>query len=128
MPIVTIELRKAYDPEREAKIINAVHGAMMEGLKIPSWDKNIRLFVHAPHRFAVPPGKDERYALISIDLLAGRSFEAKKKFYRALVTNLDSLGIPPDHVEVVLREVSREKWGIGGTPASEIDLGFEINV
>ena len=63
MPIVTIELRKGYAPDREVQIIDAVHSAMMEGLKIPSWDKNVRLFVHEPHRFATPPGKDERYAL-----------------------------------------------------------------
>jgi phenylpyruvate tautomerase PptA (4-oxalocrotonate tautomerase family) len=128
MPIVTIELRKRYAPDREVQIIDAVHAAMMEGLKIPSWDKNVRLLVHEPHRFAAPPGKDERYALISIDLFAGRSLDAKKNFYRALVTNLHVLGIPPDHVKVVLREASRENWGIGGMPASEIDLGFEVNV
>ena len=128
MPIVTIELRKHYAPEREVQIIDAVHAAMMDGLKIPAWDKNLRLVVHEPHRFATPPGKDERYALISIDLFAGRSLDAKKHFYRALVTNLESLDIPPDHVKVVLREVTRENWGIGGMAASEIDLGFEINV
>jgi hypothetical protein len=89
------------------EIIGAVHAATMEGLKIPSWDKNIRLLVHAPHRFATPPGKDERYALISIDLFAGRSLHAKTRFYQALAINLDSLGIPSDHVKVVLREVSR---------------------
>jgi len=128
MPIVTIELRKRYAPDREVQIIDAVHAAMMEGLKIPSWDKNIRLFVHERHRFATPPGKDERYALISIDLFAGRSLGTEKKFYRALTTNLQPLGIPPDHVKVVLREASRENWGIGSVPASEVDLGFEINV
>jgi phenylpyruvate tautomerase PptA (4-oxalocrotonate tautomerase family) len=128
MPIVTIELRKQYAFERETQIIDAVHAEMMHGLKIPSWDKNIRLFVHEPHRFAAPPGKDERYALISIDLFVGRSLDAKKEFYQALATNLEPLGIPPDHVKVVLREASRENWGIGGLPASEIDLGFEVNV
>jgi phenylpyruvate tautomerase PptA (4-oxalocrotonate tautomerase family) len=128
MPIVTIELRKSHAPDQETEIIDAVHAAMMEGLKIPSWDKNIRLLVHEPHRFAAPPGKDERYTLISIDLFAGRSLNAKKAFYRALAANLQPLGIPPDHVKVVLREASRENWGIGGVPASEIDLGFEVNV
>src|SRR4051812_41079902 len=101
MPIVTIELRKRYTPELEVQIIDAVHAAMMEGLQIPSWDKNIRLIVHEPHRFATPPGKDERYALISIDLFIGRSLGAKKNFYRALTTNLEPLDIPPDHVKVV---------------------------
>lgn len=28
---------------------------MIEGLKIPVWDKTVRLIVHEPHRFATPP-------------------------------------------------------------------------
>jgi hypothetical protein len=31
-----------------------------------------------PHRFAVPPGRSDRYTLVAIDLFAGRSLCAKK--------------------------------------------------
>ena len=129
MPNVTIEVRKRYTREQEEGIINALHAALMEGIKTPEWDRTIRLVVHEPHRFATPPKKDERYTLIDVDLFTGRSLNAKKNLYRAMVDNLGKLGIPADHIKVLLRESAAENWGIrGGVPASEVDLGFKVDV
>lgn len=129
MPNVTIEVRKRYTREQEVAIIDAVHAALMEGIKTPDWDKTIRLVVHEPHRFATPPKKDDRYTLVDIDLFSGRSLEAKKALYRAVVKNLGKLGIPADHVKILLRESAAENWGIrGGVPASEVELGFKVDV
>ena len=129
MPNATIEVRRRYTPEEEAGIIDAVHAAMMQGLKIPEWDKTIRLVVHEPHRFPQAPGKGERYTLVDIDLFSGRSLEAKKALYQAIVRNLAPFGIPGDQIKILLRESPAENWGIrGGVPASEVDLGFEVNV
>ena len=107
MPNVTIEVRKRYTKEQEEAIIDAVHAALMEGIKTPEWDKTIRLIVHEPHRFAIPPQRDERYTLIDVDLFSGCSLNAKRAFYRATVNNLGKLGIPA---------------------ASEVDLGFKVDV
>lgn len=131
MPSALIEIRRQYPKEQEVALINAVHAAMIEGLKILEGDKNVRLVVHEPHRFAVPPdrNKPEYYTHISIDLFAGRSLDAKRRLYRAIVENLESFGIPADHIKILLREITRENWGIrGGFPASDIELGYEINV
>ena len=129
MPNATIEVRRLYTPEQEAGIIDAVHAAMMQGLKIPEWDKTIRLVVHEPHRFPQAPGKGERYTLVDIDLFSGRSLEAKKALYQAIVRNLGPFGIPGDQIKILLRESPAENWGIrGGVPASEVELGFEVNV
>lgn len=129
MPNVTIEVRRQYTPDEEGQIIAAVHAALMEGLRTPEWDRTIRLVTHEPHRFAAPPGRGDRYTLVDIDLFTGRSLEAKRALYQALVRNLGKLGIPADHIKVLLRESSAENWGIrGGVPASEVDLGFKVNV
>ena len=129
MPIATIEVKKQYGRDREIQIIDAVHSAMMEGLKNPEWDRNVRLIVHEPHRFAAPPDKDERYTLICVDLFHGRSLDAKKAFYRALVEKLEALDTPRDHVKVILRETPRDNVSMqDGLAASEIDLGFEVHV
>ena len=128
MPNATIEIRRQYSREEETGIIDAVHAAMIEGLKIPEGDKTVRLVVHEPHRFPAPPG-DERYTLVDIDLMAGRSLDAKKALYRAIVSNLKPFGIPGDLIKVLLRESPAKNWGIrGGVPASEVELGFEVNV
>ena len=129
MPNVIIEVRRQYSPAEEEQLIAAAHAALMEGLKTPEWDRTIRLFTHEPHRFAVPPGRGERYTLIEIDLFSGRSMEAKRRLYQAMVHNLGKLGIPADHIKVLLRESGAENWGIrGGVPASEVDLGFKVDV
>ena len=128
MPVTTIEVRRHYTPEQEAAIIDAVHAALVEGLKIPEWDKTLRLVVHEPHRFTSDPRKDERFTLISIDLFAGRSLGAKRALYAAIVRNLAAFDIPVDHVKVLLREIPTEDWGLRGKPASEIELEFEIKV
>jgi phenylpyruvate tautomerase PptA (4-oxalocrotonate tautomerase family) len=129
VPNVTIEVRKRYTKEQEEGIIDAVHAALMEGIKTPDWDRTIRLVVHEPHRFATPPGKDERYTLVDIDLFSGRSLDAKRHLFRAIVDNLGAFAIPPDHIKVLLRESAAQNWGVrGGVPASEIDLGFKVDV
>jgi phenylpyruvate tautomerase PptA (4-oxalocrotonate tautomerase family) len=128
MPAATIEVRRRYTTDQEIAIIDAVHAAMVEALKIPQWDKTLRLVVHEPHRFTSDPRKDERFTLISIDLFAGRSLGAKRALYAAIVRNLAAFDIPVDHVKVLLREIPTEDWGLRGKPASEIELEFEIKV
>lgn len=129
MPNATIEVRREYSPEEERGLIEAVHEAMMEALKIPPHDKTIRLVVHAPHRFACPPQASDRFTLVEIDLFSGRSLAAKKALYQAIVRNLGKFGIPAQDVKILLRESAPENWGIrGGLPASEVSLGFKIDV
>lgn len=40
MPNVTIEVRKRYTKEQEEALIDAVHAALMEGIKSPEWDRS----------------------------------------------------------------------------------------
>lgn len=129
MPTVTVEVRRKYTTEEEIAIIDAMHHAMMTGIKTPTWDKNIRLIVHEPHRFTSPPGKSDRYTLVTFDMFSGRSIEAKRNLYAAIVQNLSELGIEPVDVLINLREHHPENWGVqGGKPASEVDIGFKINI
>jgi phenylpyruvate tautomerase PptA (4-oxalocrotonate tautomerase family) len=131
MPSVLIEVRKDYRAEEEAALIEAVHQALRDAFKILPGDRNVRLLVHAPHRFACPPDRaaPELYTLVSIDAFAGRSLDAKRNLYRAIVDNLGSCGIPPDHVKILLREIPSQNWGIrGGQAGCDVELGFRIDV
>ncbi|OMC13696.1 hypothetical protein A5735_11960 [Mycolicibacter heraklionensis] len=131
MPTVLIEVRRHYEPAEEVAIIDAVHGALVAAFQIPAADKNVRLVVHEPHRFAVPAQltHPEYRTLVSIDCFSGRTLEAKRQLYAGIVENLAALGIPRDHVMITLHEVDRQNWGIrGGQAASDVDLGFNIRV
>ncbi len=130
MPKVLIEVRKKYSAEQEIALMEAVHFAIQEAFKKPD-DINVILVVHEPHRFACPPTKThpELYTYISIDCIAGRSLDAKRNLYRNIVDNLAALGIPKDHVKILIRENRKEDWGIrGGQAACDVDFGYKIEV
>ena len=131
MPSVLIEIRRDISAEDESRLMEAVHAALREAFRILPGDRNVRLIAHQPHRFECPPARSqpELYTHISIDAFAGRSLDAKRALYRAIVTNLEPLGIPRDHVKILLRELPRENWGIrGGQAATDVELGFKVDV
>jgi phenylpyruvate tautomerase PptA (4-oxalocrotonate tautomerase family) len=131
MPSVLIEVRRQYTQEQEVALMEAVHMALREAFKIVPGDKNVRLVAHEPHRFAYPPAREKPdfYTHISIDAFAGRSLDAKRNLYKAIVNNLEPFGIPKDHVKILLREIPKENWGIrGGQAGCDVELGFKVEV
>ncbi len=131
MPSVLIEVRRQYTQDQEIALMEAVHMALREAFKIVPEDKNVRLLVHEPHRFAFPPmrKKPDFYTHISIDAFAGRSLQAKRNLYKEIVSRLEPFGIPKDHVKILVREIARENWGIrGGQAGCDVELGFKIDV
>jgi phenylpyruvate tautomerase PptA (4-oxalocrotonate tautomerase family) len=131
MPHVLIETRREYSEAEEVALMDAVHGALQRAFRIPPSDRHVRLLAHEPHRFACPPGKaqPDRYTQVSIDAFAGRSIDAKRALYQQIVESLEPLGIPRDHISIVVREIPLTNWGIrGGAAACDIDLGFDVNV
>ncbi|MGB8399266.1 tautomerase family protein [Bradyrhizobium sp.] len=128
MPNTLIATRAGWitDPKT---IIDAVQSALREALKIPEADRTLRLIEHPVSHFAVPPGRGEKYTLIEVTMFSGRSMDAKRRPYQTIVRNLATLGVPPFDIKITLIETPPENWGLrGGMPASEIDLGFKIDV
>ena len=129
MPLAKIEVRKNRPAAEVATLIEAVYQAQREALKVPEGDRQIRYIEHRPEHFAVPPGKTENYTFVEITLFPGRSLEAKRKLYQSIVRRFGKLDIAPSDIFIVLNEPSLDNWGIrGGVPASEIDIGFKIDV
>jgi phenylpyruvate tautomerase PptA (4-oxalocrotonate tautomerase family) len=113
----------------ETKLIEAVQGALLAALKIPDYDRDVVLDLYDEASRIVPTGRTDRYMRVEIILFSGRSLDAKKALYSALVANLCAIGVPANEIKIVLIEVPPENWGLrGGQPASEIDLGFRIDV
>jgi phenylpyruvate tautomerase PptA (4-oxalocrotonate tautomerase family) len=131
MPSTLVEVRRSYPPEQETSIVEAIHAALVEGFKIPAEDRCVRLLRYESHAFLCSPKLDQpdRYTVVTVTAFAGRSLNAKRDVYRGIVERLDRLGIPPSHVKIILNEVPQENWGLrGGRPASEIELGFKVEV
>jgi phenylpyruvate tautomerase PptA (4-oxalocrotonate tautomerase family) len=129
MPFSKIEVRRPRPPEEAQALMQAVYEAQREALKVPEDDRQIRYVEHRPEHFAVPPGKTEDYTYVEILLFPGRSTAAKRALIQGIVQRFAALGIGPQDVFVVLIEPPLENWGLsGGRLASEVDLGFRLDV
>lgn len=129
MPLVRIDVRKGRSSSEKKALLEAVHAALVEALKIPGDDRTQRLCEHSPEDFEIPPARTTKFTLIDITMFPGRSMNAKRHLYQAIVRNLAPLGIAPSDVFIVLHEPAMENWGVrGGFPASEVDIGFKVDV
>lgn len=128
MPIVKIEVCRSRSSAEVAAMMDAVYQAQLLAFKLPEDDKQIRYVEHKPEFFPVPPGKTENFTFIEFQIFPGRSLEAKRRLYEGVVSRLGELGIAPTDITIVLHEPPLENWGLRGKPASELDLGLDLNV
>jgi phenylpyruvate tautomerase PptA (4-oxalocrotonate tautomerase family) len=128
MPITKIEVCRPRPAAEVQAFIEAVYQAQLEALKVPDWDRTIRYVEHKPEHFAIPPTKTENYTFVEILMFPGRSLEAKRKLYQSIVRRFSELGVAATDVTIALQELPMDNWGIRGLPASEVDIGFNLNV
>ena len=129
MPLVRLEVRQGRSATQKQALLDAAHAALVEALGIPDHDRMQRIVEHARDDLELPPGSSDDFVLVEVTMFAGRSRQAKRLLYRALVRNFGTLGVAPTDVFVVLQEPPMDNWGIrGGQMASEVDLGFEVQV
>jgi len=95
MPVVRLEVRRGWSPQDKKALLDATHTALVEALKIPEDDRTQRIVEHASEDFELPPDKSERFVLVEVTPFAGRSLAAKRRLYRALVSNIGALGVAP---------------------------------
>lgn len=132
MALVRIELLEGHSAERKRQLLDGVHDALVTALEVPPGDPTLRIVEHdqadlRPPSF--PRVVGEHFTLIEITMFAGRSASAKRALYREIVDRLSGLGIPAQDITIVVIESPPENWGVrGGTPASEVDLGFTVEI
>jgi 4-oxalocrotonate tautomerase len=123
MPLARIDLADGKPAEFRRAVGEIVYDAMIAELKAP---KDDRFQVIAEHRGGNLVA-DENYLgirrtqdciIIQLFLLAGRTVEQKRGFYKAVANGLrDRLGHRPEDVFIGLVEVSRENWSFGNGEA-----------
>jgi 4-oxalocrotonate tautomerase len=57
--------------------------------------------------------------IVHVLVWKGFSKEAKKKVIEGMTKVLVDLGVPAQAVEVIIHEIPKEDWGVGGERASE---------
>jgi phenylpyruvate tautomerase PptA (4-oxalocrotonate tautomerase family) len=123
MPLVHVHLRAGRTAAQKQTLLDALHAAFVEALKIPATDRNQLVHEYAPEHFEARYGPDAVF--VEATVFPGRSLDAKRKLYRLIVDGLAAAGVAKDQVLIVLHEPPLENWGIrGGQAATDVQLGF----
>jgi hypothetical protein len=129
MPDVLIEVRGDWLKGRKTDFIEAIEDGIASSLKSPKDDKILRLIEHSPDNFLIPTWAGDRFTHIEITMFKGRSIEVKRELYRTIVKNIESFGVSPNDVKIILLEVSSSEVGMrGGRAACDLDIGYDIAI
>lgn len=130
MPLVRITIRSGQPVHYKKELLDGIHKALVRALRIPEHDRYQTLHELDAGHFEAPQTKTKKFTMIEITAFKGRSNEAKKQLYQAIVENLaKNPGIKGDDIMIIIHEPPLENWGIrGGKPASEVQLGFKLDV
>jgi phenylpyruvate tautomerase PptA (4-oxalocrotonate tautomerase family) len=131
MALARIEVLEGRGDAQKRGMVQAVRAALSEALRSPAEDPLVRLAEYPRHAFTVPyPDRhSDAYTLVEVTMFAGRSTETKRRLYTAIVSGLAEFDVAPEDVLIVIHEPPMENWGVdGGTPASEVDVGFKVDI
>jgi len=129
MAIARIEVVGGLSSVEKRDRLDAVHGALVAALRVPNDDPTVTITEIDPESIILPSGVGDRYTLVQITMFDGRSSATKKTLYEGLCSGLTSIGIPLSDILIAIVESPTENWGVeGGTPASEVDLGFQVEI
>jgi hypothetical protein len=121
-------LREYLEPVRE-RLSDVIHSCVVDALQFPQ-DKRAHRFFHMQREdFHYPASASERYTIIEIGMMEGRTVEAKKQLIRLLFERVcaqaDRL---VNEVEISIIDSPRHNWGFRGLPGDEIGLNYRIEV
>jgi phenylpyruvate tautomerase PptA (4-oxalocrotonate tautomerase family) len=118
-PTARTDLSDRYDDTQRDAISEAVHRAFVAAVGIPAGDRFHLLTTHAEQEIVADPAfldverRDVVY--IQITLVRGRSDATKQSLYRRIAGELETAGVRPEDVAIVLTEngLADYSWGNG---------------
>ena len=121
-------LKHTLEPIRE-RLSQTLHGCLVDALGMPKDKRAHRFFPMAREDYFFPPDRSDRYVVLEIALMAGRTTETKKRLVRLIFERFESeLAIAPRDVEITLFEAPPENWGFRGLHGDEAKLGYSVKV
>jgi hypothetical protein len=120
-------IREYLNPIKQ-ELSNIIHACVMEALQYPADKRAHRFFPLDSSDFYYPLGRTERYTILELSMIEGRSVEAKKLLIRLLFERVQSVGIMPQDLEITIFETPKHNWGFRGLPGDEHVLNYKIEV
>jgi len=57
--------------------------------------------------------------VVTIEMWEGRTLEQKKKLVEGITAAMVNIGVSPDVVHIIIKDVPKHNWAIGGKLCSE---------
>ena len=106
---------------------DAIHECTTDVLGVPQEKRCHRCNPLKEDWFDHPMDRSERYVIIEVMMMEGRTVETRKNYVRALMDVVGrKCGIQAKDIEITLVESPRENWGIRGKTGDELQLGYEV--
>ena len=120
-------LKSQLDPIK-SQLSEVIHAAVVEALHYAPEKRFHRFFGLDPADFLYPVDRSERYTILEIIMIEGRTVAAKKQLIRLLFERLQPLGISAQDLEITIFEAPKQNWGFRGLPGDEHQLTYVIEV
>ena len=115
MPLVRIEIIKGKSADYKKEMLDAVHTALINAIKIEDWDRFQRLYEIEDDFFERSESKTDKFTMIEITMFQGRTKEQKARIFEEIVKELSArLEIQATDVFIVINEPPNENWGLAG--------------
>jgi 5-carboxymethyl-2-hydroxymuconate isomerase len=113
----------------KARLSDTINECMVEALEFPANKRAHRFFPMAAADFYAPEGRSEAYTVIEVNMMQGRSEEARKKLIHLLFEKIEkNLEISPVDVEIMIFESPPCNFGFRGMTGDEATLNYKIKV
>jgi 4-oxalocrotonate tautomerase family enzyme len=121
-------LKETLNPIK-ARLSEVIHACVVEALKFPTDKRAHRFFPLEREDFYYPVGRSEKYIIIEIMMIEGRTAETKKALIRLLFERIHAeLGIALQDIEIAIMEAPKYNWGFRGKTGDEVELTYKIEV
>jgi 4-oxalocrotonate tautomerase family enzyme len=123
MPSVKVEIIKGKTVDYKKELLLSIQEALVTALEIVDDNRCMRLYELDEDCFLRRASKTEKYTLVELTLLPGRSSEIKKYVIEEITRLLgERLEIQASDIMIIIHEAPLDNWGCYGKPFSELDL------
>ena len=113
----------------KVQLSDVIHQCIVEVLKISEKKKFHRLFPLNSDNFYYPSDRSEKYIVIEINMMSGRTIETKKRLIKLLFEKISAeLEISVADIEILIQESPPENWGFRGQAGDEIQLDYKVEI
>ncbi len=113
----------------KSRLSDIVHACVVEVLKVPLEKRFHRFFSLDAADFYYPADRTEKYIIIEINMMSGRTVETKKRLIKLLFAAISAeLEISVADIEITIQESPPENWGFRGQTGDEIKLDYKVEI